>query len=173
MTVFWQLIAPLIVLGVALYGVFHRVDVFSAMVDGAKEGLAVMGRILPALIPLLAAIAMLKSSGALEAFSQFCRPAFTLLGIPPECAPLLIIRPFSGSGALAMGAGLMALHGPDSLVGRTVAVMLGSTETTFYAVSVICGAAGIGKTRYIIPAALLGDAVACIVASVSVRWLFP
>ncbi|MCL2083366.1 MAG: spore maturation protein [Oscillospiraceae bacterium] len=168
----WNLIAPLIVLSVALYGLFRRVDIFSAMITGAKEGISVSARILPALVPLLGAITMLRSSGGLGALSSLCAPAFDLLGIPPECAPLIIIRPFSGSGALAMGAGLMAAYGPDSLIGRTTAVMLGSTETTFYAVSVICGAAGIGKTRYIIPAALLGDLAGYITAAAAVRWLF-
>ncbi len=116
---FWHLIAALIVLGIALYGMYRRIDVFSAMIGGAKEGLGVCSRILPALVPLLAAITMLKASGVLDAFSSLCAPLFDIIGIPPECAPLLIIRPFSGSGALAMGAGLISAYGPDSIVGRT------------------------------------------------------
>jgi spore maturation protein B len=169
---FWQLITPLLILGVALYALLRGVDLFSALIAGARDGLNVLLRIVPALVPLLAAITMLRASGFLEAFSNFCRPAFQFLGIPPECAPLLIVRPFSGSGALAVGVELMASHGVDSLVGRTAAVMLGSTETTFYAVSVICGAAGVSKTRYIIPAALIADFVGYIVAAAAVRFFF-
>lgn len=168
----WQLITPLLILCILLYALLRGVDVFDALITGARDGLNVLLRIVPALVPLLAAIAMLRASGFLDAFSEFSRPALQWLGIPPECAPLLIVRPFSGSGALAVGIELMRAHGVDSLVGRTAAVMLGSTETTFYAVSVICGAAGVSRTRYIIPAALLADFAGYISASAAVRWLF-
>ncbi|MDR1692279.1 MAG: spore maturation protein [Oscillospiraceae bacterium] len=167
----WSMIAPLIILGVSLYAVLRGHDIFAAFLAGAKEGLAVLVRIVPALVTLLAAITMLRSSGALDAFSELCRPLFALLGIPPETAPLLIIRPFSGSGALAMGIDLMSRYGVESVVGKTVAVMLGSTETTFYAVSVICGAAGVTKTRYIIPAALTADFAGYVTAAAAVKWL--
>ena len=82
---------------------------------------------------------------------------------------LVLIRPLSGSAALAVGAELMAQHGVDSLVGRTVAIMLGSTETTFYTISVYFGAAGIKKTRYTIPAALFADLVGFFMASLTAR----
>lgn len=166
-----QLITPVLIISVLLYAAFKRVDVFSGMIGGAKDGLMTLTRIIPALVPLLAAIGMLRASGALDAFSDFCAPAFRLIGIPPECAPLIIIRPFSGSGALAMGIEIMASHGVNSYVGRVAAVMLGSTETTFYAISVICGAAGISKTRYIIPASLLADFTGYLVAAWSVKLL--
>ncbi|MCL2004316.1 MAG: spore maturation protein [Oscillospiraceae bacterium] len=168
----WQLVTPLLILGVVLFALLRGVEVFDALIAGARDGLNVLLRIVPALVPLLAAVTMLRASGFLNAFSELCRPAFQWLGIPPECAPLLVVRPFSGSGALAVGIDLMQTHGVDSLVGRTAAVMLGSTETTFYAVSVICGAAGVGRTRYIIPAALLADFAGYISASMAVRWLF-
>jgi spore maturation protein B len=168
----WQLITPLLILGTAAYALLRGVDVFGALLAGARDGLNILLRIVPALVPLLAAITMLRASGFLDAFSEFCRPAFQWLGIPPECAPLLIVRPFSGSGSLAVGIELMRSHGVDSLVGRTAAVMLGSTETTFYAISVICGAAGVTRTRYIIPASLLADFAGYITASIAVRWLF-
>ncbi|MCL1806338.1 MAG: spore maturation protein [Oscillospiraceae bacterium] len=169
---FWQLITPLLIFGVVSYALLRGVDVFGALIAGARDGLNVLLRIVPALVPLLAAITMLRASGFLDAFSEFSRPAFQWLGIPPECAPLLIVRPFSGSGALAVGVELMVSHGVDSLVGRTAAVMLGSTETTFYAVSVICGAAGVTKTRFIIPAALIADLFGFIMAAAAVRWFF-
>ena len=99
-------------------------------------------------------------------------PLFQLFGIPPETAMLVLIRPISGSAALAVGSELMAQYGPDSLIGRTAAVMLGSTETTFYTISVYFGAAGIHKTRYTIPAALFADFVGFFMASIAVRFLF-
>jgi len=85
---------------------------------------------------------------------------------------LVLIRPISGSAALAVGADLMAHYGVDSVIGRTVAVMLGSTETTFYTISVYFGAAGIKRTRYTVPAALIADLTSFLVASLAVRILF-
>lgn len=99
-------------------------------------------------------------------------PVFSLLGIPPETAPLVLIRPISGSAALAVGADLMANYGVDSVIGRTAAIMLGSTETTFYTVSVYFGAAGIRRTRYAVPAALLADLTGFCIASLTARLFF-
>ena len=115
---------------------------------------------------------MLKASGAVEILSSFLAPVFSVLGIPPETAMLILIRPISGSAALAVGADLMAEYGVDSPIGRTAAVMLGSTETTFYTISVYFGAAGIKKTRYTIPAALFADFVGFFMASCTVNLLY-
>lgn len=147
-------------------------NVYDLMLRGAAEGLQLTLHILPALIFLLTAVHMLRSSGAVEQISRLLAPAFSFFGIPPETALLVLIRPISGSAALAVGAELMAEHGVDSLVGRTTAVMLGSTETTFYTISVYFGAAGIQKTRYTIPAALFADFVGFFMASWTVRLFF-
>ena len=147
-------------------------NAYDLLLQGGAEGLKTAVSILPALVVLLTAVHMLKASGAVELLSGFLTPAFSFLGIPPETAMLVLIRPISGSAALAVGADLMAEHGPDSLIGHTVAVMLGSTETTFYTISVYFGAAGIKKTRYAIPAALIADLTGFCVASWTVRWLY-
>ena len=169
MSTLLALIAPLILGGVALYATLRDVDAFSAMVDGAKNGFQTLLRILPALICLLPAVAMLRASGALDLLADVCAPVLQWLGIPPETASLLVLRPVSGSGALAAGSELIAQFGPDSLIGRTAAVMLGSTETTFYVIAVYFGAAGIQRTRHAIPAALAADLAAFIAASFFVR----
>ena len=104
--------------------------------------------------------------------SRLLSPVFSFFGIPPETALLVLIRPISGSAALAVGAELMAQYGVDSMVGRTAAVMLGSTETTFYTISVYFGAVGIKKTRYAIPAALIADLTGFVMASLTARWFF-
>ena len=115
---------------------------------------------------------MLRASGAVALLSDFFAPVFSFFGIPPETAMLVLIRPISGSAALAVGAELMAQYGVDSQIGRTAAVMLGSTETTFYTISVYFGAAGIKKTRYTLPAALFADFVGFLMASWTVKWFF-
>lgn len=165
-------IAALILLSISLLALRRRENAYDILLQGASEGLVLIKNILPALILLLTAVHMLKASGAVEGLSQLAAPLFSLFGIPPETAILVLIRPISGSAALAVGADLMAEHGVDSQIGRTVAVMLGSTETTFYTISVYFGAAGIQKTRYTLPAALAADFVGFFMASWTVRFLF-
>ena len=165
------IIPTLLILSCAL-ALHKKEDAYALMLTGAADGLKLLLSLIPTLVILLTAVTMLRASGGIAALSHFLSPAFRFLGIPPETAMLVMIRPLSGSAALAVGAELMAEHGVDSLIGRTVAVMLGSTETTFYTVSVYFGAAGIQKTRYTIPAALIADLVGFIMASATVRLLF-
>ena len=158
--------------GVSVYGMGRRVDVYSALTHGAEEGLTVLLRIVPALVGLLTAVSMFRASGAMEWFSGLCAPVLELLGIPPETAPLMLVRPVSGSGALAVASDLLATYGPDSYVGRVAAAMLGSTETTFYTIAVYFGAAGIHKTRHTVPAALTADFMGFFASALSVRLFF-
>jgi len=168
----FDLVVPMILLGSAAWGLYRRVDVFEAITVGASEGLGTVVKIFPNLVCLLTAVYMLRASGAMEAFAGLLAPLFDLLGLPAETLPLMVIRPISGSGALAIGADIIETHGPDSLIGRVAAVMLGSTETTFYTIAIYFGAVGIRKTRYAIPAALLADFVGFVVAALAVRWWF-
>lgn len=163
---------PLLLSSTAVFALIKRVDVYTAITDGAQEGLTVLLRILPSLVGLLTAVYMLRASGALEFLENLLSPALTLLGIPEDLAALLLIRPVSGSAALAVGSELMAEHGPDSYIGRIAAVMLGSSETTFYTVAVYFGSAGVRRTRYAVPAALIADAVCFISSAFAVRLFF-
>ena len=164
-------LVPLILLAVCAVALGKKESAYDLMLRGAADGLRLLVSILPALILLLTAVHMLRASGAVELLSGVMAPVFSLFGIPPETAMLVLIRPISGSAALAVGAELMAQYGVDSQIGQTVAVMLGSTETTFYTISVYFGAAGIRKTRYTVPAALFADLVGFFMASLTVRWL--
>ena len=160
----------LLVFGITLG---RRVPLYDSLTDGAFEGLKIMVRIVPALIILLSAVAMLRASGILDAASEFFSPVFRAVGIPPETAPLMLVRPMSGSAALAVGIDLMETYGPDSRIGLTAAVMLGSTETTFYTISVYFGAAKVRGTRHAIPAALVADLVGFLSAALATRLFFP
>ena len=167
-----SLLVPVMLAGTALFAMGRKVDVYSALTHGAETGLTVMLRIIPALVGLLTAVYMFRASGAMELFGQAFAPVLELLGIPPETAPLLLIRPVSGSGALAVGTELMQQYGPDSYIGRVAAVMLGSTETTFYTIAVYFGSAGIVRTRHTVPAALAADLTGFLTAALTVRLLF-
>ena len=165
------LVPGLLLLG-ALGALGKGQNVYDTLLEGGTSGLKLLGNILPTLVILLTAVHMLRASGFLEWMEGALGPVFSLFGIPPETAPLVLIRPISGSAALAVGAELMATYGVDSTIGRTAAVMLGSTETTFYTISVYFGAAGIKDTRYTIPAALFADLVGFTMAGITGRWLF-
>ena len=165
-------LVPLLLLGICAVALGKRKNPYALMLSGAEEGLQLLISLVPTLVFLLTAVTMLRHSGAMETLSGLFRPLFSFFGIPPETAILMLIRPVSGSAALAVGADLMAQYGVDSPVGRTVAIMLGSTETTFYAVSVYFGAAGIKQTRYTIPAALLGDLTGFFMAALTARLFF-
>lgn len=164
-----QLTVPLLLGAVGLYGLLTGTDVFSAMTAGAADGMKTVARIFPALTALLAAVSMLRASGALYALTALFSPILEVLGIPPETAILLLIRPISGSGALAAATDIIGQYGADSLIGRTAAVMMGSTETTFYVLAVYFGACGLRKSRWAVPAALCADAVGFLVAALTVR----
>ena len=160
-----EYIVPMVLAVTAVAALRKREKAYDILVDGAREGFQMLLTIAPSLIVLLSAVGMLRSSGALEALCAALSPALGFLGIPAETVLLMLVRPLSGSAALALGAELIAAHGPDSMIGRTAAVMLGSTETTFYTISVYLGAWGIRKSRYAVPAALIADAVGFLAAS--------
>ena len=166
------LLVPGLLTVTALVGMGRKINVYDTLTEGAREGLSVSIRILPALVGLLTAVYMFQASGAMEFLGDLLGPALKLVGIPPETAALLFIRPVSGGGALALGSDLIARYGPDSYIGRVTAVMLGSTETTFYTIAVYFGSAGIKKTRYAVPAALAADLAGFIAAACAVRRRF-
>ena len=146
-------------------------DGFSAMREGAQKGLRTCLEILPALLVLFPAVSLLRTSGAAELISGLLRPGLELLGIPVDTGLLLLLRPVSGSAAMAVASELISSCGPDSLTGRSAAVMLGSSETTFYVLSVYFSAAGVRGSRWAIPAALCAD-LACFLSSAWICRLF-
>lgn len=165
-------IIPLLLAIIAIIGMGKRINVYSALTHGAEEGLTVLLRIIPSLVGLLTAVSMFRASGAMEWLSSLCAPLLGLFCIPAEAMPLMLIRPVSGGGALAVASDLLATHGPDSYLGRVAAVMLGSTETTFYTIAVYFGSAGITKTRHTIPAAIAADLTGFLAAAITVRLFF-
>lgn len=169
---FTAILTPLILLFVGIFALFKKCDVYDALVCGAENGLRVLGKILPSVTALFCAIYMLRTSGALDFLCTILSPITDCFGIPKECAPLMLIRPLSGSAALAFGSEIIKSCGVNSLAGRTAAVMLGASETTFYTLAVYFGSIGAKKTRYTLPAALLAEMAGFIAAALSVRLLF-
>ncbi len=158
---------PAVVLVIVLYGGIRRVGVFDCFVEGVKEGFYSLLGVAPSLVGLIVAVSMLQASGFFELLTGFISPVCTAVGIPPEVVPLGLMRPVTGSGSFAMLNGIYESCGADSVAGRIASVISGSTETTFYAVTVYYGAVGIKKTRYTLPAALSAD----LMGMLSAVWL--
>lgn len=158
-------VVPVIVCIILIAGFYKRIDLMASFVEGAKDGLLTAKSILPPLVLLMTVIGMLRASGGFAQITAWISPVLTAVGIPPETAPLALIRPLSGSGALAVLEDTLSQVGADSLAGRTASVMMGATETTFYTVAVYFGAAKVRQTAHAIPCALIGDLIgACMSA---------
>ncbi len=165
-------VVPLLLVSFPLYGLYKRVPVYESFVEGAKDGFNVAVRIIPYLVAILFAIAMFRASGAMEALTRVLDPVLALIGFPAELLPMAIIRSLSGSGSAALVVDMINQYGEDSLFVKMAAVMYGSSETTFYVIAVYFGAVGIKKTRHAVPAGLLADAAAMLIAVWTVRLLF-
>lgn len=169
---FTDIIVPCIFAGILLLGLIRKVDVFSVFCEGAAEGLRTCADILPALVLLIVFIGMLQASGAVEVLTQLLAPLCRAVSFPEECMPMVILRPFSGSGAIAVYNEIAASSGVDSFAGRTASVLLGSSETTFYTIAVYFSAVKVRNTRYAVPAALTADLTAWLVCGITVMLFF-
>jgi spore maturation protein B len=165
-------VIPSMLVGFPLYGLYKRVPVYEAFVDGAREGFGVAVRIIPYLVAILFAIGMFRASGAMDFMADALRPVLSLVGFPSEVLPMAIIRPLTGSGSAALIPDMVQQYGEDSIFVKMAAVMFGSTETTFYVVAVYFGAVNIKKTRHAVPAGLTADFAAMLFAVWTVRLLF-
>lgn len=160
---------PLIMVGICLFALIKRTELFSEFVKGAEEGLATVKEIFPSLLALVVSVGMFKSCGGVELLSGLLKPVTDFFGFPSECTPLFILRPFSGSGAVAVFESILESAGADSFAGRVASVMLGSSETTFYTIAVYFAATKVKKTRYALAAALVGDLCGWWLSALAVR----
>ena len=163
---------PFIIVSIVLYGMYKKIPVYEVFTEGAKEGFKTAVTIIPFLVGMLVAIGVFRASGALELITSAISPITEMIGMPGEAVPMALIRPLSGGGATGVMNDIFATHGPDSLIGRMVSVMNGSTETTFYVLAVYFGAVGIKKTRHALPAGLIADTVGIITAVVVTNMMF-
>ena len=167
-----SLVIPGVIAAVMIIGLCKKVNVFDTFISGAKEGMRTAINILPALVALMVAVTMFKASGALDILTYSFRPLTDRAGIPKEVLPLALLRPISGSGALAMLETILSDYGPDSFIGRVASVLQGSTETTFYTIAVYYGAVGIKNTRHTVFAAIAADFAGLVMSCVAVRLIF-
>lgn len=164
-------ILPGLIVFILTFGMLRGVKVYETFVDGAKEGFITVYKIAPYLLTMLFAIDMFRKSGGMDNLIYILRPIAHVLKIPEGVLPMIIIKPLSGSGALGVMTDTMKTYGVDSIEGKIAAVMMGSTETIFYTLSVYFGACQIKKIRHSLPAALIAHFVGCL-AAVYICYLF-
>lgn len=165
-------VLPVFLLVIIGFGFYKKIDVFGTFVDGAKKGFDVFLSILPSLTALFLAVQVLKSSQGIDIITKLLTPIANLLKIPAETLPLCILSPISGGGSLSVYESIIGEYGPDSYIGRVSSVMMGSTETTFYAIAVYFGAVGVKKIRHTAFCSLCADFTSFILAGFFVRLLF-
>lgn len=154
---FSNILIPIIMAGIVIMGMAKKVDVFDAFAEGAADGAKTVVKVMPSLIGLMCAVAVLRESAALDIITFIISPAAALIGFPAEAVPIAVMRLISSSAAMGMVLDIFKNLGPDSFTGRLVSVMMGCTETVFYTLSVYTGACGVRKTGYVVKGAVLAN----------------
>lgn len=162
---------PFMMVGIILHGMSKKVKVYESFTDGAKDGFTTAVRIIPFFIAMLVAIGVFRESGAMDLLIRGLTPITSRFKIPGELVPMILMRPLSGGGAQGLMTELVTSHGPESLLGRTSAVMMGSTETTLYVLSVYFGSVSIKRQRHGLAVGLMAD-LAGLIAAIFVARLF-
>jgi len=163
---------PFILTIFPLYAAARGVPVYEEFVEGAKEGFQVAVRIIPYLVAIICVVAMFRAAGGQQIFTNLLSPILQPLHFPPELLPLVLIRPLSGSGANGIFAELVDAYGPDSLIARMGATIIGSSETTFYVLAVYFGSVAIRRTRHAVPAGLVADFTGVVTAVIICNLIF-
>ena len=155
---------PMVMLIIILYSFLEKKKTYDLFLDGAKEGMNNAIKLIPTLIGLFVAVGVLRSSGILDFIIEIISPIFSVIGIPTELLPLAFLRPISGSASMAIGIDVMKKYGVDSFLGNIAAIIMGSTETTFYVLTIYTSVVGVKKIRFVLIAALLADLIGIITA---------
>lgn len=165
-------IIPIIILAIVGYGGIKGVKIYECFVEGAKDGVSVCFRIFPYLLAMLLAVTVFRQSGALDLLVGVFKPIMSLIGVPAELVPLIFIKPLSGSGALGVFTETIREYGVDSKIGLIASILMGSTETIFYTITVYFGAVGVKKIRHTLWAAIMADITAIIISVTLVNLYF-
>ena len=167
-----NLIIPLLVLSVVIYAIKKKINVYEAFVDGAKESFDMIINLFPTFLAMILGINIIINSGLIPSILNIVKPVFEYVKIPLEIIPMAIMRPISGSSSLAILNNIFANIGPDSLAGRIGSIVQGSTDTTFYVISLYFGSVGIKKIKYALWAGLFADLLGILSSIIIVKIMF-
>ncbi len=162
-------VLPVMVVLIVAFGLFKKVKVFDLFMSGAKKGLMTVYDLLPTITGLVVAVTMLKASGGMELIAKAFSPVASLLGVPQETVPMALLSPVSGGGSLSLFESVLKSDGPDSFLGQVASVLMGSTDTTLYAVTVYYSAIGIKRTRHTLYAGLAADFASFVLSPLFVK----
>lgn len=163
---------PFLIGVIPLYGWIRGVKIYDVFVEGAEEGFKMAVRMIPFLVGILVALNIFQASGALEAVINFLAKPLSYVGVPAPVVPLILVRPLSGGAALGITTGILQHAGADSFVGKLASTLQGSTDTTFYVITLYFGSVAVRKTRYALTVALIGDLAGFVAAIVLSHWLY-
>ena len=167
-----NIILPLMVLGIVMYGVYKKVYVFDVFIVGVKEGLSMSLQIFPTILAMIISVNIFLKSNILQDITIYLQPIFSFLNFPTEILPLAILRPVSGSSSLIMLNNILSTYGVDSFIGRVASVIQGSTDTTIYILGLYFGSVGVKKIKYSLLVGLLADLSCIIISLIVVSILF-
>ena len=162
-------VMPVMVVGIVTFGLVKKVKVFDCFMSGAKKGLHTVYELLPSITGLVVAVSMLKESGAMDIISSFLKPITSLFGVPEQITPMALLSPISGGGSLSLFESVLKSYGPDSFIGQVASVVMGSTDTTLYAVTVYYAAVNIKNTRHTLISGLAADFMSLVLSALFVR----
>ena len=165
-------VIPVIVLIIVVYGIVKKINVYDVFIEGSKESFSMILNLFPSLLAMILGVNILINSGLLGNILNILKPLAEILKVPLEVIPLAIMRPISGSSSLALLNNIFANIGPDSLAARLGSIIQGSTDTTFYVLTLYFGCIGIKKIRYAMWAGLLGDLLGIISSVIIVKLFF-
>lgn len=165
-------IIPIIIGIVVINGMLKGVKVYECFVEGAKDGISICIKIMPYLLAMILAVSVFRESSAMDYFIKLVKPIVSIIGLPPELVPLAVVKPLSGSGAMGIFAETLKKYGPDSYIGLVASIMMGSTETIFYTITVYYGAVNIRKIRHTLIAAVFADITAIIMAVITAKFIY-
>lgn len=169
---FNQCIIPIIVLGIIILGFIKGVKVYECFIEGAKDGIGICIRIFPYLLAMLLAVGLIRESGVMEFLIKKMSVITMRIDLPSEVVPLILMKPLSGSGSLGVFTEIIKTYGPDTYIGILASIIMGTTETIFYTVSVYFGSVKIKKIRHTLWVALMADMVAIISAICFAKIIF-
>lgn len=170
--VFSSMMIPLVMISIIFYGLLKGVNVYESFIEGAKDGIRVVVKILPTLIGLMMAVGMLRTSGALGGLTRLIAPLLFWTEFPKEIIPITLMRTVSASAALGLVLDAFKTYGPDSFIGRVISIMFGCTETVFYTMSVYFMTVKIKKTRYTLNGSLIATLSGIIASYYLTLWIF-
>jgi len=165
-------ILPLMIIGIILAGIIKKVPVYEEFVEGAKDGFKVSVSIIPYLVAIIVGISMFKASGAIDLISNAIGGFMQKLSIPIDIIPIMITRSLSGSATLGLFSDIVTTHGTECYTTKLAAIMVGSSETTFYVLAVYFGSIGIKKYRYALLTGIIADITGIILAILVARVFF-